>query len=105
MTIHKKFYAGRLELKFSGELDHHDARDSMSYIEGLIDEYMPGACVIDLGKLEFMDSSGIAVILWVFKKMGEICGKTWVENPVGQPKRVLDAAGIDRVIRIYDKVR
>lgn len=105
MTINKKYEAGRLTLKFCGELDHHDARASMSYIEELVDEFMPGSCAMDLSGLEFMDSSGIAVILRVFKKMNEICGKAWVINPSGQPKRVLDASGIDRVIGIYDQVR
>ena len=50
-----------------------------------------------------MDSSGIAVIMRVHKRMNDMCGKAWVENPNGQPLRVLDASGIDRVIRVYSK--
>lgn len=105
MNIKKEFSNGRLTVRFCGELDHHDARDAMRCIESLIDEHMPSACAIDLTELEFMDSSGIALILRIFKKMNEICGRAWVENPVGQPRRVLDASGVDRVVRIYDKIR
>ena len=75
----------------------------MKTIENLIDEYMPRDCVIDLSKLSFMDSSGIAVILRVHKRMNDMFGKAWVENPAGQPLRVLDASGIDRVISVFSK--
>lgn len=30
-------------------------------------------------------------------------GRAWVENPLDNPLRVLDAAGIDRVVKIIVK--
>lgn len=104
MNIKKAFTNGRLTVRLCGELDHHGVRDAMRCIDGLIDEYIPSCFVIDLSELDFMDSSGIALILRVFKKMNEICGRAWVENPIGQPRRVLDASGVDRVVKIYDSV-
>lgn len=104
-----KLYAheinGTLRLIFSGELDHHSARGVMRNIEELVDEHCPRTCIVDLGQLTFMDSSGIAVVLKVNKLMQDTGGRAWVENPEGQPLRVLDASGIDRVVRIYAKTR
>lgn len=105
MKIFSSYNNGRLTLFLSGELDHHGAKGALETVVGLIDEYMPRDCVIDLSKLNFMDSSGIAVILRTQKHMNETGGKAWVEGPVGQPLKVLDASGIDRVINIVDGKR
>ena len=100
MKIFSNYDSGRLTLFLSGELDHHGAKGSMKSIVNLIDEYMPRDCVVDLSRLSFMDSSGIAVILRAQKHMNELGGKAWVEGPQGQPLRVLDASGVDRVISV-----
>lgn len=105
MRIRSDHSAGKLTLKFIGELDHHCARKAMDAIVGLIDEHMPHDCAIDLQELTFMDSSGVAVILRTQKQMNETGGKAWVENPQGQPLRVLDASGVDRVIGVCGAVR
>ena len=100
MKVLSTYGDGRLNLFFRGELDHHEARRAMDNIERMLDEYLPRDCVIDLGGLSFMDSSGIAVILKIARRLGQMGGRAWVENPTGQPLRVLDASGIDRLVRI-----
>jgi len=89
-----------LSLYLCGELDHHAARTVMKEIEDKIELMLPRDCIIDLSQLTFMDSSGIAVILKTYKRMNEIGGRAWVENVQKQPMKVLDASGIDRIIRI-----
>ena len=103
MKIYSAYSDGRLLLNLEGELDHHEAKSSLRTIDRIIDDLLPRDCIIDLSNLSFMDSSGIAVIMRVHKRMNDMCGKAWVENPNGQPLRVLDASGIDRVIRVYSK--
>jgi len=105
MKVFSEESGGSLRLCFAGELDHHGAKSAMKTIENLIDEYMPHDCIMDLSELNFMDSSGIAIILRVNKRMRDVCGNAWVENPAGQPLRVLDAAGIDRFVKVYSKAQ
>ena len=100
MKVTTSYRDGRLTLFFKGELDHHEAKDSMRKIDRMIDEYLPRDCIVDMAELTFMDSSGIAVILKIYKRMCEMGGRAWLENPSKQPLRVLDASGIDRIIRI-----
>ena len=100
MTIQKSFKNGRLTLFFSGELDHHGAKQAIKRLDTLIDEHLPRSCVVDLSGLSFMDSSGIAVILKVYKRMSEMRGNVIVENVPAQPLRVIDASGIERIIKI-----
>ncbi len=72
----------------------------MSAIERLLDEYLPRDCILDLSHLSFMDSSGIALILKLHRRMRECGGRAWVENAAAQPMRVIDASGIERLVRI-----
>ena len=100
MEISTSFDAGRLTVYISGELDHHEARCAMHKIDELLDEYLPRDCALNLSELRFMDSSGIALILKISRLMSETGGRAWVENARRQPLRVLDASGIDRLVKI-----
>ena len=90
----------QLCIYLSGELDHHEARVLIKQLEDKLDAVMPRDCILDLAQLKFMDSSGIAVILKAYKHMNELGGRLWVENVPQQPMRVLDASGIERLIKI-----
>ena len=100
MNISTSFSAGRLTVYLSGELDQHEARRTSESITELMNEYLPRDCVLDLSGLSFMDSSGIAVIVKANRHMKTIGGRLWVENPARQVLRVIDAAGLERMIPV-----
>lgn len=100
MTVRTSLDGRKLSLYLSGELDHHAAREAMREIEEKIDILLPRDCVLDMSNLTFMDSSGIAVVLKTHRRMNEIGGRIWVENVPKQPMKVLDASGIERIIKI-----
>lgn len=98
MNLSVSYSEGVLNLYLSGELDHHEAGKTVSAVEALLDEYLPRCCVLDLAGLRFMDSSGIAVVIRIGKKMKSLGGDIRLENPPGQVRRVLDASGIGRLV-------
>ena len=100
MKLAATFAAGRLTVYLSGELDHHEAGGVIRSLQELIDDNMPRECVLDLSGLSFMDSSGIAVIINAGRKMKTLGGRLSVENPPEQARKVLEAAGIDRLITV-----
>ena len=100
MTVSTSFSAGRLTIYLSGELDQHEAQQTSACIAELLDEYLPRDCVLDLSALSFMDSSGIAVIVRADRHSKNIGGRLWIENPAGQARRVLETAGLDRLIPV-----
>ena len=100
MTIKTAFSAGKLIVCFTGELDHHQARYAMNTVDELLDEHLPRDCVLDLSELSFMDSSGIALIIRLSRRMKELGGRVWIENPTAQPRRVIDASGINRLVPV-----
>ena len=100
MNISTTFAAGRLTIYLAGELDHHEARGAIRSIDELLDEYLPRDCVLDMSGLSFMDSSGIALIIRMSRRMKNLGGRAWIENPAKQPLRVIDASGIDRLVPV-----
>ena len=100
MDIGSAFSAGRLTLSLSGELDHHAAREAMDSIGELLDAHLPRECALELSGLRFMDSSGVALIVRLSRRMRELGGSLSVENPVGQARRVLSCAGVDKIVHL-----
>ena len=100
MNISTAFADGRLTAYFAGELDQHEARSAMQSLDELLDANLPRDFVLDLSALRFMDSSGIALMIRLSRRMKAMGGRMWIENPAQQPKRVIDAAGIDRLIPV-----
>ena len=100
MEIQAKSADRNLMLELSGELDHHGARDAIRELELAIDAALPKKLVLDLGGVTFMDSSGIALILRAQQRMQLMDGSLLVCSVPAQAKRVLDAAGIGRLVTI-----
>ena len=89
-----------LTIALSGEIDHQVARDMMDTITGAIAERLPARLVLDMSGVTFMDSSGIAVLLRALRQMQHTGGTLHVENIPAQARRVLDAAGVGRLISL-----
>ena len=91
---------GALTIALSGEIDHQVARNMMDAITGAIAERLPARLVLDLSGVTFMDSSGIAVLLRARRQLAHSGGILRVVNIPAQARRVLDAAGIGRLISL-----
>lgn len=87
-----------LTLKISGEIDHHGAKDAIGDITMKIEIFKPEICRLDMENVTFMDSSGIAVVLCAYNSMRELDGRMQLRNVPKQPQKVLNAAGVDKLI-------
>ena len=100
MELNAKSVDRKLLLELSGEVDHHGARDAIRQLELAVDAALPRQLVLDMAGVTFMDSSGIALILRAQQRMGLLDGGVVVRNVPPQARRVLDAAGIGRLVTI-----
>lgn len=89
-----------LLLELSGDIDHHEARNALKDVEMAIDAALPRTLILDFSGVTFMDSSGIALILRSQQRMQLLDGSVVLRNVPAQAKRVLDAAGIGRLVSI-----
>lgn len=90
----------QLTIALVGEIDHHGARNVLRMIADKIDQFMPIRCILDFREVGFMDSSGIAIVIHTYRRMNELNGILKLKNVQPQPKKVLLAAGMDRLIEI-----
>ena len=100
MEINAKSADRNLLLEFSGEMDHHGARNALRELEMAVDAALPKTLMLDMSGVTFMDSSGIALILRAQQRMQLLDGSIVVCNVPAQARRVLDAAGIGRLVTI-----
>jgi len=100
MKLESEFDSGILRFYFIGELDHHAAGDVVRSVEKAIERYMPRSCVVDFTGVTFMDSSGIAVLLKTARRMSGCGGGTHVVGASPRIIRVLNTAGINKIIEI-----
>ena len=88
-----------LRAALSGEVDHHGARAIMEELNRQIDLELPRELTIDLAGVSFMDSSGIAVLLRAWRRVGELGGSVQVVNVPTQAAKVLKTAGLDKLMK------
>ena len=100
MDVRIKSEERTLTISLTGELDHHGARGLMEQLDRLLERELPARTILDLGELTFMDSSGIAVILRLKRRMEALGGNLVVVNIPKQAARVLDTAGLSRYIKL-----
>ena len=100
MEINAKSADRNLLLELRGEIDHHGARNAIRELEMAVDTALPKKLVLDMAGVTFMDSSGIALLLRAQQRMQLLDGSLLVCNVPQQAKRVLDAAGIGRLVTI-----
>ena len=91
-----------LTVKLRGELDHSVAAGVRAELDELILDPGVRRLVFDLNGLEFMDSSGIGILLNRYKEMKASGGKTCLYGAGPQVLRVLKIAGIPALMEMYD---
>ena len=95
---------GQLTIALSGEIDHHCAKRYIQAISAKIEAYTPKICVLDYRDVNFMDSSGIAVVINAMRQMSQIEGKLILSGLNTQPFKVFQASGVDKLIEIKESL-
>lgn len=84
------------------ELDHHNCRNLRYETDLLLAENYVNKVIFDFSRTEFMDSSGIGVLLNRYKQMAGSGGKVAMWGAGKQVKRILTMGGVFRLIKNFD---
>jgi anti-sigma B factor antagonist len=79
----------------SGELDIAGIGHARAAIDAAMASH-PGRLVLDASGLRYMDSSGIALLVWAARKTPEV----QVRNPSPVVNRLIEMTGLSEVLRI-----
>lgn len=93
-----------LILKIDGEIDHHSCEQIKKEADYEIQKNAPKKLVFDFKNVNFMDSSGIGLVIGRYKYLLRIGGDTEIINVNKEIKRILDMSGIFKIIPIYEEV-
>lgn len=92
------FEKGKLKIDLNEELDMNTCKDLRTIIDGYIMKYQPNECIIDLEEVEFMDSSGIGLIIGRYNLLSLMNSKLTILNATGNIKRMLEISNISNKI-------
>lgn len=92
-----------LTIFLPNELDHHNAEEIRKNADSLIDEHQIKCVIFDFSDTNFMDSSGIGVIMGRYKRVYLLGGEVWAVHTSERMKKILTMSGVTRIIHIYEE--
>ncbi|OGO76628.1 MAG: anti-sigma F factor antagonist [Clostridiales bacterium GWB2_37_7] len=92
----------KLVIRIDGDIDHHTCEEIRNKIDNEIMRRNPKSIIFDMKNVNFMDSSGIGVIIGRYKLIVVNNGITAMVNVKPQIKRVYDICGLKKIIPIYE---
>ena len=87
-----------LYVRLPRELDHHNAEAVRRQADRMLERFMILRLVFDFQDTEFMDSSGIGVIMGRYKNIHFLGGTMAVEHVNPRMERMLRMAGVYRLM-------
>ena len=104
MNIKIEAKKGATYITLKGELDHHEAGGVRKIIEEFISKKGEINLVFDMTELDFMDSSGIGLIVGRYNLVSPLGGKVFLVLKEGNISRIVKMSGIEKFVDIfYDK--
>lgn len=95
MDIKTKVHNNSLYILLIGELDEANASYVRNHLDHVIDtEKRFNKVIIDLSQLDFMDSTGIGVMLGRYKKLQSRNIPIYIINPSRQAEKIFQMAGL-----------
>ena len=89
-----------LKIKLRGEIDHHSAVAVRSSIDDMIKRKRPAEVVIDMSAVDFMDSSGLGLIMGRYAVVKELGSAFCVLDPNPRIEKIMRLAGMERIVPI-----
>lgn len=89
-------------LRLDGELDMKTADSVRTTIDTEIDRRGIRTVILNLQKVEFIDSSGLGVLLGRYKKLRDLEGKLKITNVPPHILKIMELSGLPKIIRFYN---
>lgn len=89
-----------LTLKLNEEIDMSSCKVLRSIMDGYIMKYNPKECVLDLKEVNFMDSSGLGLIMGRYNLIKMLNSKLIILNPCNPIRKILSMTELAEDIKI-----
>ena len=85
------------------EVDHHNAEDIRKEADQVIEENHIRHVIFDFENTNFMDSSGIGVIMGRYRHVFLLGGEVWAVHASDRMRRILNMSGVTKIMQIYEE--
>ena len=92
-----------LTIFLPSELDHHNAEEIRRRADRLIEKHHIRCVIFDFEETNFMDSSGIGVIMGRYRMMNLLGGEVWAVHANERMKKILMMSGVSKIVQIYEE--
>ena len=89
-----------LIVRITGDIDHHSAQTIRTEADTEMEKNRPERMILDLTETEFMDSSGLGLILGRMRKAEERGIRFQLLNPSDQVMKILRLSGVEKQIDV-----
>ena len=90
-------------LPLDGEIDLHVSPRIANSLAAMVDD-RPSHLVVDLAKVSYIDSSGLAVLIEAMQNVEGYCGKFALAGLQENVRPIFEIARLDQVFRIFPDV-
>lgn len=92
-----------LTIYLPSEVDHHNAEEMRKNADALIERNHIKFVIFDFEMTDFMDSSGIGVIMGRYKIIRLVGGEVWAVHANARIKKILTMSGMIKIMQIYEE--
>ena len=100
MEFQTNILNGVMTVKLSGDLDERSARETRDYLDKNIRQYDFHTLLLDMENVDFMDSTGIGVLLGRYKRLKSSGAELCVKNVKSQMDKVFRVSGLYQIIKV-----
>lgn len=99
-----KVYKDILIVYLIGDVDQHKVSSIVSEIDKKMNELRCRNLIFDFSQVDFMDSSGIGMVLSKYKSLSTTNGELKICNISDNNMRLFDMVGLKKIIKIHNNV-
>jgi len=88
----------RITAGLFGDIDHHSVIGIRSEIDAALENSTPQMLILDFKDVNFMDSSGIGLILGRMRILEGFGGRLLIKNATGHVEKIIKLAGLSGLI-------
>lgn len=98
MEIRNRIYSGIMYVMLCGELDENNAVYIRTNLDDLFEHNEFNQVIIDLSELEFMDSTGVGVLIGRYKKLKQKNIPIYICNPSKHAEKIFNMTGLFNIM-------
>ncbi len=88
-------------VRVSGEIDHHSAVSVRAGIDRYLMEERPKKVLLELSGVDFMDSSGLGLMMGRLALVKQYGGSLSVLDPSPAVLKIMKLAGMERMVTVF----